>query len=165
MRYFVFLALLNQWSSRKKVWQRGKRKGAFSSWKATQRWQPNTRRSNANRQHSFENAGHSQISAKTKWTGKTVGENVQVGREGRLTLGNVKPMDPPIYSLPSEFSDTILSENIRRADHEEKIVKIGRKSNDTGAYLSRTQTIFNSLATGSTRATHTRSPRSRGEKS
>lgn len=52
-------------------------------------------------------------------------------------------MDPPIYSLPSEFSDTILSENIQRADHEEKIVKIGRKSHDTGAYTDDFQLFGN----------------------
>lgn len=51
-------------------------------------------------------------------------------------------MDPPIYSLPSEFSDTILSENIRHADHEEKIVKIGRKRTIQGR-TPRIQSIFN----------------------
>lgn len=83
----------------------------------------------------LENAGHSQIARKQNEEEK---QSVEVYTEG-LTLGNVKPMDPPIYSPPSEFNDTILSENIRRADHEEKTVKIGRKPEDTGAYPAHTR--------------------------
>lgn len=53
-------------------------------------------------------------------------------------------MDLPIYSPPSEFNDTILSENIRYSHHEEKTVKIEQKLHDTGAYPK--HTFFNSLA-------------------
>lgn len=50
---------------------------------------------------SLENAGHSQIAGKQNEQEKQSME-VQTS-EGGLTLGNVKPMDPPIYSPPSKF--------------------------------------------------------------
>lgn len=85
----------------------------------------------------LENAGHSQIAGKQNEQEK---QSVEVQTsEGGLTLGNVKPMDPPIYSPPSEFRDTILSENIRRLHHEEKTVKIRRKPHDAGAYPAHTR--------------------------
>lgn len=60
-------------------------------------------------------------------------------------------MDLPIYSPPSEFNDTILSENIRYAHHEEKTMKIEQKPHDTGAYPEHVFQLFGN----SKRATHT----------